>query len=82
MNDWQLRDIAEWVVLGLVLVILALAVLWVAGWILIVLGKVFLALSKFLFSLLTFLVPALAIAGLIYLAVYLATTKAQERKSS
>ena len=40
-----LRDILEWVVLGLLVVVVVLLAFWLGGWIFTFLGKVLLALS-------------------------------------
>jgi len=55
------------VVLGLLVAVLALAAFWLGGWLLVLLGKVFLAVSRLIVALLYFLVPALVIAGGVYL---------------
>lgn len=69
MDRYTLEEILEWVVLGLLLAVLALVVLWLGGWLFVFLGKVFLFLSKLIVSLLYFLVPALIVAGVVYLLV-------------
>ena len=69
MDRYTLEEILEWVVLGLLLAVLALVVLWLGGWLFVFLGKVFLLLSKLIVSLLYFLVPALIVAGAVYLLV-------------
>ncbi len=69
MQDYRLEEILEWVVLGLLVAVIALVTFWIGGWLFVFLGKVFLALSKLIVALLYFLIPALVIAGLVYLVV-------------
>lgn len=65
-----LRDILEWVVLGLLVVVGVLLFLWVGGWVFTFLGKLLLALSGFIWTLLTYAVPVLIIAAIGYGVVY------------
>ncbi|WP_337843808.1 hypothetical protein [Thermus sp.] len=65
-----LRDILEWVVLGLLVVVGVLLFLWVGGWVFTFLGKLLLALSGFIWTLLTYVVPILIIAAIGYGVVY------------
>ncbi len=65
-----LRDILEWVVLGLLVVVGLLLVLWVGGWVFTFLGRVLLALSGLIWTLLTYLIPVLIIAAIGYGVVY------------
>lgn len=65
-----LRDILEWVVLGLLVVVGALLFLWVGGWVFTFLGKLLLAISGLIWTLLTYVVPVLIIAAIGYGVVY------------
>ncbi len=67
----SLRDILEWVVLGLLVVVGVLLVLWVGGWVFTFLGRVLLALSGLIWELLRFAIPLLILAALGYGVVYL-----------
>ncbi len=69
MERYTLEEILEWVVLGLLVAVLALVAFWLGGWLFVFLGKVFLAVSKLIVALLYFLVPALLVAGIVYLLV-------------
>ncbi|AFV75936.1 hypothetical protein YIM1640_07150 [Thermus oshimai] len=73
-----LRDILEWVVLGLLVVVGVLLFLWVGGWVFTFLGKLLLAISGLIWTLLTYVVPVLIIAAIGYGVVYLL----QRRSSS
>lgn len=66
----SLRDLLEWVVLGLLVVVGVLLALWVGGWVFTFLGKVLLALSGLIWTLLLFAVPLLILAGIGYGVVY------------
>ncbi len=66
-GSYTLEDILEWVVIGLLVAVATLAGLWLAGWVMVFLGKVFLAVAALIVVLLKFLVPALVIAGLLFL---------------
>ena len=81
MQDYTLEEILEWVVLGLLVAVLALVAFWLGGWLFVFLGKVFLALSKLIVALLYFLVPALIIAGIVYLIVHWLTGKRENAQS-
>lgn len=67
----SLRDIMEWVVLGLLVVVGVLLALWVGGWVFAFLGRVFLALSGLIWQLLKFAIPLLILAAIGYGVVYL-----------
>ncbi|RTH39475.1 hypothetical protein CSW37_02035 [Thermus scotoductus] len=67
----SLRDILEWVVLGLLVVVGVLLALWVGGWVFTFLGRVLLALSGFIWELLRFAIPLLVLAAIGYGVVYL-----------
>lgn len=67
----SLRDILEWVVLGLLVVVGLLLVLWVGGWVFTFLGRVLLALSGLIWEVLRFAIPLLILAALVYGVVYL-----------
>ncbi|MDM7325016.1 MAG: hypothetical protein P3W93_008610 [Thermus sp.] len=67
----SLRDIMEWVVLGLLVVVGALLALWVGGWVFTFLGRVLLALSGLIWELLKFAIPLLILAAIGYGVVYL-----------
>ena len=73
-----LRDILEWVVLGLFVVVGVLLALWVGGWVFTFLGRVLLALSGLIWTLLTYAIPILIVAALGYGVVYFL----QKRSSS
>ncbi|WP_293173299.1 hypothetical protein [Oceanithermus sp.] len=66
-GSYTLEDILEWVVIGLLVAVATLAGLWLVGWVMVFLGKVFLAVAALIVVLLKFLVPALVIAGLLFL---------------
>lgn len=66
-----LRDILEWVVLGLLVVVGVLLAFWLGGWIFTFLGKVLLALSDLILLLLKYAVPVLILAAIGYEVVYL-----------
>ena len=66
-----LRDILEWVVLGLLVVVGVLLAFWLGGWIFTFLGKVLLALSDLILLLLKYAVPVLILAAIGYWVVYL-----------
>jgi len=66
-----LRDILEWVVLGLLVVVGALLAFWLGGWIFTFLGRVLLALSDLILLLLKYAVPVLILAAVGYGVVYL-----------
>lgn len=66
-----LRDILEWVVLGLLVVVVVLLALWVGGWVFTFLGRVLLALSGLIWELLKFAIPLLILAAIGYGVVYL-----------
>ena len=66
-----LRDILEWVVLGLLVVVGVLLAFWLGGWIFTFLGKVLLALSDLILLLLKYAVPVLILAAIGYGGVYL-----------
>ena len=57
-----LRDILEWVVLGLLVVVGVLLAFWLGGWIFTFLGKVLLALSDLILLLLKYAVPVRSLA--------------------
>ena len=59
-----LRDILEWVVLGLLVVVGVLLAFWLGGWIFTFLGKVLLALSDLILLLLKYAVPVLILAAI------------------
>jgi hypothetical protein len=65
-----LRDILEWVVLGLLVVVGVLLALWVGGWVFTFLGRVLLALSGLIWTLLTYAIPVLIVAAIGYGVVY------------
>ena len=66
-----LRDILEWVVLGLLVVVGVLLAFWLGGWIFTFLGKGLLALSDLILLLLKYAVPVLILAAIGYGVVYL-----------
>ena len=66
-----LRDILEWVVLGLLVVVGVLLAFWLWGWIFTFLGNVLLALSDLILLLLKYAVPVLILAAIGYGVVYL-----------
>ncbi len=78
MESYTLEEILEWVVLGLLVAVLALVAFWLGGWLFVLLGKVFLAVSKLIVALLYFLVPALLIAGGVYLLVQWLSRRSQQ----
>ncbi|WP_456480867.1 hypothetical protein [Oceanithermus sp.] len=67
LGSYTLEDILEWVVIGLLVAVATLAGLWLVGWVMVFLGKAFLAVAALIVVLLKFLVPALVIAGLLFL---------------
>ncbi|GAA5337358.1 hypothetical protein [Thermus antranikianii] len=67
----SLRDILEWVVLGLLVVVGVLLALWVGGWVFTFLGRVLLALSGLIWELLKLAIPLLILAAIGYGVVYL-----------
>ena len=69
MEKAKVEEILEWVVLALIVSVATLVLLWVGGWLLLGLGKLFLWLAGVLAQLLYFLVPALVVAGAVYLVV-------------
>ncbi len=73
-----MRDILEWVVLGLLVVVGVLLILWVGGWVFTFLGRVLLALSGLIWTLLTYAIPILILAAIGYGVVYFL----QKRSSS
>ncbi|TBH21791.1 hypothetical protein [Thermus thermamylovorans] len=66
----SLRDLLEWIVLGLLVVVGVLLALWVGGWVFTFLGRVLLALSGLIWTLLTYVIPVLIIAAIGYGVVY------------
>ena len=66
----RLRDILEWVVIGLLVAVGVLLALWVGGWVFTFLGKVLLSLSGLLWTLITYAIPLLILAALGYGVVY------------
>jgi len=78
VESYTLEEILEWVVLGLLVAVLALVAFWLGGWLFVLLGKVFLAVSKLIVALLYFLVPALLIAGGVYLLVQWLSRRSQQ----
>ncbi len=68
-GQYTLEDIMEWVVIGLLITVGVLVALWLGGWLMVFLGKLFLAVAALIVVLLKFLVPALIIAGVIYLVL-------------
>ncbi|GGN05512.1 hypothetical protein GCM10007092_20330 [Thermus composti] len=66
----SLRDILEWVVIGLLVAVGVLLALWVGGWVFTFLGKVLLSLSGLLWTLITYAIPLLILAALGYGVVY------------
>ena len=67
----SLRDILEWVVLGLLVVVGVLLALWVGGWVFTFLGRVLPALSGLIWELLKLAIPLLILAAIGYGVVYL-----------
>lgn len=67
LDRYTLEDVLEWIVIGLLVAVGVLVALWLAGWVMVLLGKVFLAVAALIVVLLKFLVPALIIAGVLYL---------------
>ncbi|WP_457629324.1 hypothetical protein [Oceanithermus sp.] len=67
LGSYTLEDILEWVVIGLLVAVATLVGLWLVGWVMVFLGKAFLAVAALIVVLLKFLVPALVIAGLLFL---------------
>ena len=67
LNRYTLEDLLEWIVIGLLIVVGVLVALWLAGWVMVFLGKLFLAVAALIVALLKFLIPALLIAGVLYL---------------
>ncbi|WP_028490728.1 hypothetical protein [Thermus islandicus] len=74
-----LRDILEWVVLGLLVVVGVLLALWVGGWVFTFLGKVLLALSGLIWTLLVYTIPVLIVAAIGYGVIYLLQRRTSER---
>ncbi|WP_457631789.1 hypothetical protein [Oceanithermus sp.] len=66
-GQYTLEEIMEWVVIGLLATVGVLVALWLGGWLMVFLGKLFLAVAALIVVLLKFLIPALIIAGVIYL---------------
>jgi len=66
-GSYTLEDILEWVVLGLLVAVVVLVGLWLVGWAMVFLGRIFLGVAALIVVLLRFLVPALVIAGLLFL---------------
>lgn len=66
----SLRDLLEWIVLGLLVVVGVLLALWVGGWVFTFLGRILLALSGLIWTLLTYILPVLVIAAIGYGVVY------------
>ena len=67
LDRYTLEDVLEWVVIGLLAAVGVLVALWLAGWIMVFLGKLFLVVAALIVALLKFLIPALVIAGVLYL---------------
>jgi len=67
LDRYTLEDVLEWIVIGLLIAVGTLVALWLAGWIMVFLGKLFLAVAALIVALLKFLIPALVIAGVLYL---------------
>ncbi|GEM89688.1 MULTISPECIES: hypothetical protein [Oceanithermus] len=67
LDRYTLEDLLEWIVIGLLIVVGVLVALWLAGWVMVFLGKLFLAVAALIVALLKFLIPALIIAGVLYL---------------
>ncbi|ADR36330.1 MULTISPECIES: DUF502 domain-containing protein [Oceanithermus] len=67
LDRYTLEDLLEWIVIGLLIVVGVLVALWLAGWVMVFLGKLFLAVAALIVALLKFLIPALLIAGVLYL---------------
>ncbi|WP_457631937.1 hypothetical protein [Oceanithermus desulfurans] len=67
LDRYTLEDLLEWIVIGLLIVVGVLVALWLAGWVMVFLGKIFLAVAALIVALLKFLIPALIIAGVLYL---------------
>jgi len=59
----------EWIVIGLLFTVGVLVALWLGGWLMVFLGQLFLAVAALIIALLKFLIPALVIAGIIYLVL-------------
>lgn len=74
-----LRDILEWVVLGLLVVVGVLLALWVGGWVFTFLGKVLLALSGLIWTLLVYTIPVLIVAAIGYGVIYLLQRRASNQ---
>ncbi len=68
-GQYTLEEITEWLVIGLLVTVGVLVALWLGGWLMVFLGKLFLAVAALIVVLLKFLIPALIIAGIIYLVV-------------
>jgi len=68
-GQYTLEEITEWLVIGLLVTVGVLIALWLGGWLMVFLGKLFLAVAALIVVLLKFLIPALIIAGIIYLVV-------------
>ena len=67
LDRYTLEDLLEWIVIGLLIAVGVLVALWLAGWVMVFLGKLFLAVAALIVALLKFLIPALLIAGVLYL---------------
>lgn len=67
LDRYTLEDLLEWIVIGLLIVVGVLVALWLGGWVMVFLGKLFLAVAALIVALLKFLIPALLIAGVLYL---------------
>ena len=67
LDRYTLEDLLEWIVIGLLIVVGVLVALWLTGWVMVFLGKLFLAVAALIVALLKFLIPALLIAGVLYL---------------
>ncbi len=66
-DRYTLEDLLEWIVIGLLVVVGVLVALWLGGWLMVFLGRLFLAVAALIVALLKFLIPALLIAGVLYL---------------
>ena len=67
LDRYNLEELLELIVVGLLIAIGVLVALWLGGWLMVVLGRVFLAVAALIVALLKFLIPALFIAGVLYL---------------
>jgi len=68
-GQYTLEEFMEWVVIGLLITVGVLVALWLGGWLMVFLGQIFLAVAALIVALLKFLIPALVIAGIIYLVL-------------